>query len=187
MFAYCGNNPVNRVDPSGEDPFGILDLIDMKIIHGMIQIKIAIEYSWTMEVYVKGPMGRGFLDLYDSENGCFYEIKSEKEATRPRTKKQIKKYEVATVQDTIGNRLKLSSIDTLSLVVPGNTAIDDSIQYGIYDVKYYLSEPGLIVYEHHVNWERAGRYAAAAVIVALIALFPESAPAAIPAVASAFA
>ena len=187
MFAYCGNEPVNGADPSGKDPFGILDWIDMKIIHVMIQIKVAIEYSWAMEIYVKGPKGSGYLDLYDSENDSYYEVKSLKEAKKSRTRNQMEKYNVASVQDTFGNRAKISSIDTVSTLSPGEVNVSGRIQYGIYDVDYYLYAPGLIVYEHHVNWERATTYATAAVIAALIVLFPESAPAGIPAVVSAFA
>ena len=180
MFAYCGNEPVNGADPSGKDPYGILDWIDMKIIHVMIQIKVAIEYSWAMEIYVKGPKGSGYLDLYDSENDSYYEVKSLKEARKSRTRNQMEKYNVASVQDTFVNRAKIPSIDTVSTLSPGEVNVSGRIQYGIYDVDYYL-------YEHHVNWERATIYATAAGIAVLIVLFPESAPVGIPAAVSAFA
>ena len=159
----------------------------MKIIHVMIQIKVAIEYSWAMEVYVKGPKGSGYLDLYDSENDSYYEVKSLKEAKKSRTRNQMEKYNVASVQDTFVNRLKIPSIDTVSTLSPGEVNVSGRIKYGIYDVDYYLYAPGLIAYEHHVNWERATKYATAAVIAVLIVLFPESAPVGIPAVVSAFA
>ena len=153
----------------------------------MVQNACAVYYNWETEIYVKGELGRGYLDLYDPNNNCYYEVKSEKEAYKSSTVTQMQKYDVAKVQDTFGNRLKLTKIFSDDSPDRGTTSAFGYIHYGIYDVEYHLEAPGLIVYKTDVNWDRAVAYVSAAVLAALVIAFPESAPVAIPAAAAAFA
>ena len=167
MFAYCLNNPVNVTDSNGNDPYGILTLFDKAVIHGMVQLKCAIDNLWVREIYVRGAKGKGFLDLYDPSNNSYYEVKSKKEAEKTRTKTQMAKYDVAKVQDTAVNRLKLDVINSNDVITRGKIAVSGTIQYGIHDVEYRLESPGLIVYDTKVNWERAAATAALAVLIVL--------------------
>lgn len=94
---------------------------------------------------------------------------------------------MARVQDTVGNQQKLGVINSDADLARGQTAVSGTIQYGIYDVHYRLESPSLIIYDTKVNWERAKLFASSATLAILIALFPEAAPAVLPAVAYGFA
>ena len=179
MFAYCLDNPVNGVDLTGESPYGILNWIDKAIIHLMVQIKVAMENNWAMEVYVKKEDKKGFVDLLDTTNNEFYEIKSEKSATLSMTSNQIEKYKGSIIQDSEGNRRKTPSVDIGAKIKSGTQPINGSFQYGIYDITFSNNENrALITYRWEPNY---GRTLALASISVLFILFPEAAPATVPA------
>ena len=163
MFAYCENDPVNMVDYAGCSPFSlILSLFDYAAMHKMVQIKCAMDYGWTMEQYISGPLGKGRLDLYDSVKNEYYEVKSIRASQLPSTRSQMQKYDRGTVRS--------------SGLVPDrgtNTACKGSFVYGIYDVHYELKEPGLIVYDKQVNSERALALATIGICCAVCVVAPE--------------
>ena len=183
MFAYCENDPINSLDSTGESPFGILDWLDRKIIHGMVQIKCSVENRWSTEVFVKSTKGKGFVDLLDPIKNQYYEIKSEVDAKRSRTARQMAKYDNATIQNSYGNRNKYYSVNIGETISRGNYNVVGFFQYGIYDVSYRLNSPGLIEYTIDLNWNRAARYATLASLSILLVLFPELAPTVIPGLA----
>ena len=168
MFAYCNNNPICLVDYSGESPFGSLTLGDYYIIHKQIQFDCKCKTGWDMEVYVSGSKGIGFLDLYDSTNNQYYEVKSDKAANRSSTSRQMEKYDVALVKD-----IRYSDPATTP-PTRGMQYVTGTVEYGVWDINYRLSSAGLITYTPEYNWNRAGTIAASLLIVGL-ALFTQGA------------
>lgn len=104
------------------------------------------------------------LDLYDTKNNQYYEIKSDGAAKRSSTSRQMAKYDVATVKD-------------LRYFTPASTPptrgtqyVTGKVEYGTWDVEYRLTSAGLITYTTQYNWQRAGTYAAIAAFVGLAIL-----------------
>ena len=143
MFAYCGNNPQNLSDPGGSNPFGKLNLFDYWLIHKFVQAFVSLEYSLFTEVYVKGPLGRGYLDLYDYSNHSYYEVKSVGAASAPRTAFQILKYDTA---NKMGKPI-FSQLTNITKLSKGKYTINGDFTYGNYRAHYGSVAPGLIVYE----------------------------------------
>ena len=174
------------VDPGGNDPFGVLDLNDYIMIHFMVQLQCATNYGMFMEIYVKGPDGKGFLDLFDPIHNTYYEVKSDGVPSSV-YENQMKKYNTATVRNTRGNRRKVDNIDYYSdkQISPGEKSdIAGSFQYGIHDVSYSYSGPGLIQYSISPNQQRQEELAktellaGGAALAVLLAFFaPEFIPA----------
>ena len=135
----------------------------------MVQIQCVKNYGWAMEVYVKGTEGRGYLDLFDSANREYYEVKSHFVANSRRTKKQMSKYNCAIVQDTFGNRNKINEEYIGADIEPGKTVVGGYFQYGIYDIDYNSVEDGLIEYNISLNAERALALGISAAAIALLA------------------
>ena len=163
MFAYCYNEPVSNRDITGKSPFSTLTLADYQNIHRIVQWLCVAEYGWRFEVYVKSGNKRGFLDLYDSKTGAYYEVKSYGSRKSWRTKSQMKKYDSAQIRD---DRFKGTSTYN-STIHKGRCPVRGKFAYGVYDVTYYLYADGLIVYETKRNW---GRTAAVAVGLTVILL-----------------
>ena len=100
LYAYCANDPVNYIDPSGHSRWTRkLTLGDYRRIHN----KVADLVAWTVaqskgkrEVFVKTKTGkRGYLDVLDIRNNIYYEIKSERQGNKPATKRQMARYDVS--------------------------------------------------------------------------------------------
>ena len=168
MYAYCGNNPIAKVDKNGCSPTGILTLKDYYIIHKMVQVACVIRYGYDMEVYVRErkkneKKGRiGYLDLYDFDNNMYYEVKSEAASGRKRTFSQMEKYDNSIIEAKRYENYNITQSPSR-----GTNCVSGTVYYGIYDVHYELREPGLIVYTTEVNWERAiSLYVLAAVVAA---------------------
>ena len=167
LFVYCQNNPICMTDHNGEAAFGALDIVDYFIIHRMVQIKCVVENGWKMEVYVKGSLGRGFLDLYDTSNNSYYEVKSARfyYMFPSIVQEQMARYEAATIKS-----------NGLSHPTPGTKYVTGKIFYGFYDIEYTLIKPGLITYTVKPNYWRV-----LATVVAILAT--TAAPYAAPALA----
>ena len=144
----------------------------------MVQMDCYITKGWEMEVYVKGPLGKGYLDLINTKTNEYYEVKSKGVYDRGGHINQMRKYDVSTLQNSKRNRM----IPNLSIgagITRGTSTVSGSFRYGFYDVNYYTQENGLIVYETHFNAGRAALYAGAALTIALVPeLFPVWLPAA---------
>ena len=163
LFAYCNNNPANNIDQSGQSPFSVLDLTDYRIIHKMVQAFCMVEYNWDMEVYVKGPGSRGFLDLYDYRKNEYYEVKSNN-IKRNRIMPQMERYDKSVIA---ASRYKDANI--IGPPKRGNTAVAGSFPYGLYDITYWLDEKGLIVYRCDLNGNRTMACAVALVTIFCVA------------------
>lgn len=164
MFAYCNNNPTCFIDLTGESPIGPLTIGDYYYIHKMVQADCTRKNGWDMKVYVSGNKGRGFLDLYDTKNNQYYEIKSDGAAKRSSTSRKMAKYDVATVKD-----LRYSA-PASTPPTPGTQYVTGKVEYGTWDVEYRLTSAGLITYTTQYSWQRAGTYAAIAAFVGLAIL-----------------
>ena len=161
MFAYCVNNPIRHVDSAGVSPVDLLTIGDYYVIHKMIQADCVLKYMWDMEVYVSGPQGKGFLDLYDYRNNQYYEIKSKHAGGLPSTERQMQKYDVAKI------KAKRYTNPPLESPSRGFQFVTGKLTYGLWDVEYKWERPGLITYETKFNWQRAGIYAAIVLSIGL--------------------
>ena len=133
-----------------------MTLWDYRKIHN----KVADLVRWSLgiwrasrEVYVKGPKGRGFLDVYDTVSREYYEVKSSGAAYTSATRKQMAKYDVA--------KPLLSS----KSIKRGTKKVKGSFYYGAWKVDYKLSQNGLVVYTP--KWKKKQLVAAAAVVLAI--------------------
>ena len=127
----------------------------------MVQLSCYRKYGFVLEVYVYGPLGRGYLDLYDKEQKAYYEVKS---ANIPAEvyEFQLLKYNTSTIRNTIGNRIKLGNIDAFVGTTPKqglyNKDIEGHFFYGIYDVDYHCTGVGEIKYTTRRNGTREAEY-----------------------------
>lgn len=155
LFAYCFNNPINLVDYGGNWPYTALGLVDYYNIHNKVQNQCRDNYGLIKEVYVKGPLGNGRLDLYDAVSNSYYEVKSKGAAytitgnLRKSVQEQMEKYDVATIAS--------KKVPSMKNTTPnrGNKSVSGHFDYGMYDVNYRLEQPGLIVYTINLNQQRA--------------------------------
>ena len=143
MFAYCNNNSVRAVDPSGTASQIELSLLDYYIIHKIVQMIIVSEYGYAMEVYVIDSEGkRGFLDLYDYTTNQYYEVKHAKYSVLA-TEAQMRRYDSSTIKSWIFKEYTLAGFPARGT----NYAISGSFTYRDFIVDYYVAESGLIHYE----------------------------------------
>jgi len=138
MFAYCRNNPINYVDPSGT-------LAYPGEIHNEVVRRIADKYGFNKEqfiLYEGGGFGRA--DLISSD-GQVWDVKRDKPRQIKAGKKQVQKY----VENTWAR-----SPDT-PLSVGGNE-IESGYFYhksGLttYKVTYRYAGDGVIAYDYRVS------------------------------------
>ena len=161
MFAYCNNSPVFMLDPFGESPFGPLGLADYYLLHKYVQLLCVAEFGWDMEVYVKGPLGTGRLDLYDYKTNTYYEVKTKTTVNNAKwlVDAQMTKYDHSQIA---AQRYKDDNITDSP--TKGTAYVSGSFSYGMYDVYYSTYENGLIIYEPEVNYNRALKTAVALVL-----------------------
>ena len=151
-FAYCNNNPANSVDPEGYGPWTpFKNLFDYYVIHKLVQYDISGNkgFLWQTEVYVKGEKGRGFLDVHDPVTNSYYEVKSKRQASKPATEEQMKKYDVAYIHD--GRYFGMINGNPKR----GKEQLSGSFKYGAWDVTYQSTSSGLVAYDTEYNSERA--------------------------------
>mgnify|MGYP002771227767 FL=1 len=170
MFMYCENNPVYNADPEGANPFGELNIVDYAIMHAWVQSQLARKYGWLTEVAVKLANGKkGRLDLYDSINNVFYEVKAYKSAESSKTEIQIRGYATSVINSKI-----YSQYNGLTPNRPSSQdkPIKGSFIYGIYDIEYESdpTNPGLIVYKYERNYRREAALNATFAMIAIGAI-----------------
>ena len=175
LNSYCYNNPIRFVDIGGASPMDVLSLFDFRSIHQRVQEECHYRYGWAMEVYVKGEKGRGRLDLLDVTTNQYYEVKSHQASQSNRTKRQMEKYDVATIQGSATILLQPDLKKGESLC-RGKRFVDDSFTHNIFDVKYYTVANGLIAYEAKINPQRAAVLSLVGITVGVALLAPEAAP-----------
>ena len=154
MFAYCGNNPVNCVDPDGHFLLPVPTLQDYYYVHKMVQMLIVLSEGYAMEVYVTSPIGNGRLDLFDAENNQFYEVKHEWQGDTQSTRKQLDRYSQSTIHSLMFIGYSFDSSPS-----PGTrTDISGQFQYQYWDVTYESLGNGVITYSLELNKERYARH-----------------------------
>ena len=171
MFAYCENAPAGQADPGGAHPLIDIQIDDYYTIHLWVQLLIAQEFGWAIEIpVVSGSGKRGRLDLYDPLNNEFYEVKSVKSAEK--AGKQIDRYSKSTIKSSLRPQYNGRTPVKASKIVINET----SFEYGIYDVTYWQDKnnPALILYRAEVNRGRqAGVIIASIALISLAFGFPE--------------
>ena len=160
MFAYCNNNPVIFIDVSGYSPFSTLNIADYYTIHKIVQYLCCAEYGWDMEVYVKGPLGNGSLDLYDYKKNQYYEVKSLRSSTYPTTAFQMQKYDESKIA-----AIRYRDENITSSPTRGKENVRGSFMYGLYDIEYELQEDGLIAYNPIFRKDRALNVGIASILI----------------------
>lgn len=161
MFAYCLNNPANCFDSNGNMPLPVPTIGDYYRIHKRVQYEVAEEQGYAIEVYVSGPLGKGYLDLYDAVNNEYYEVKSSLQADTTSTVNQMYKYDISQIKDW-----RFWDYDIPNSPQRGNLEISGSFQYRYWDISYRLYRSGLIVYFVRLNTEKYEQALAAAAVVA---------------------
>ena len=140
MFAYCGNNPVNYVDPTGALAFP-------GEIHNEVVWHIVYKYGYNREqriLYKNGRTGRA--DLI-SGDGQVWDVKRDKPKQIAAGKEQVKNY-VSNIWE------KNPDPDNISLSVGGNEIEADMFTYqsGLttYRVWYRYAGDGVIAYDYDI-------------------------------------
>ena len=162
-FAYCNNNPVVLADPEGYGPWTpIKNFFDYYIIHKMVQADVCIknDIRFQLEVYVKGDLGRGFLDIHDPSTNSYYEVKSIGQVELSKTSDQMKKYDASYIKDKRYNGLITEK------PVRGTESFSGKFEYGAWDVTYERHADGLIKYDSKYNSERAAK--ASSMVISVI-------------------
>ncbi|HKO53850.1 MAG TPA: RHS repeat-associated core domain-containing protein [Polyangiaceae bacterium] len=152
MYAYCGNDPVNQVDPTGLDPedYNPVYMVFGTAVHNAIGERYAEQHEG-QRVFVNkalSTIARWFgkdasvllrwlirPDIFNSTTGDLYETKAI--ASRSRGKAQAMAYVAALNQLKIGAHLGPTDAAGTS----------GTVQVWGYAVEYYSPEPGVIVYE----------------------------------------
>lgn len=128
--------------------------------------------GWLSEIYIKKGNARGFLDLYDNANEKFYEVKSNSPRNVKTGLKQMQKYDGAVIPKTKGN-IRAGVTKFSRNIKPGDDSnIKDSFYYGFYDVSYYYSQPGLILYDVKPNMNRVAETLGCTLLLGTIILLP---------------
>lgn len=138
--------------------------MDYRTIHKIVQGLCVADYGWDMEVYVKSPLGVGFLDLYDYKNNQYYEVKSERAGQTVNTANQMLKYDTSII-----SAKRYQDKNILTPPTRGTTLVSGSFAYGLYDVTYKLNSAGLITYRCDLNSNRTLALAIALVGVLCVA------------------
>ena len=150
MFAYCLNNPACYIDDSGCIALPIPSLGDLYRIHKRVQYEVVEKEGYAMEVYVSGPKGKGFLDLYDAENNQYYEVKSSLQQGTKHTRDQMEKYDAAKVTSWLFVGYAIDSSPTRGK----RSDISGMFEYLYWDVRYTSNGDGLITYKLILNKSR---------------------------------
>lgn len=152
MFAYCGNDPVNNCDPTGDIP--ILDAyIHREVLKEISNGNSELSYTKTCIRYRdenKEYTGKwGFCDLYNTSTGEVWELKKNSDSKSCRTEnaiKQLDNYVNGTLLWT--PVLKLKKPDTTQ--IPGDTfPIHDT--YFSYNARYWNEDNGILRYDYSVS------------------------------------
>ena len=171
MFGYCGNNPVNYLDQTGE--------LLQAAIDGMVHNKVLMNIcSWNSELtwhntYIlyngKNILGGfGYCDLYNKKTGEVWELKKDGKSPSVSTAyalRQLNKY--------LGGRLK--SNKNLVLQKPYKTRIPsrsfeftNGLEY--YFVWYWYEGDGILRYNYVSKPTKEGLLLYAVVFVGIVAL-----------------
>lgn len=141
MYAYCGNNPINYRDDSGEIPFWALvakTLLDWGLAHRLVQADIKAKH-FCVEIEV--PVDRnhyrgGRVDVY--QNGRIWEVKSTGSADLAAP--QARSYLGCKVSDSDSWVKELGPANAFS----GNIHL--SLLGYNYEIEYNTPQEGVILY-----------------------------------------
>ena len=164
MFAYCLNNPINYFDFCGDSALPIPSLVDFYYMHKEVQLDVAEEYGYAIEVYVRSPFGGGYLDIYDAEHNQYYEVKSKLQAGLGSTTFQMEKYDSSHISD-----IRFFGFFFSDSPQRGTKYISGRCQYSYWDIYYKSNGNGLITYEYKVNDSRYNQHLAAMAVIVIAA------------------
>ena len=160
LYAYCNNNPVNMVDPTGHEAETIYPdnwnflpwwtrIAVYRDVHKAVQNSIAKPGSNIVAEKVVTCLDgkRGRVDLLNLETGEIWEVKhhNDKFPMIPRAlaRRQLRRYAGATVADSgLNVQAPLHPADTL--IASGTTTTTTKI--GDVIIEYWSSEPGIVEY-----------------------------------------
>ena len=162
MFAYCRNNPVNFLDSCGNVPEPVPSLSDFYYMHKAVQMDIAEEYGYAIEVYIRSPLGKGYLDIYDPEQNQYYEVKSRPQAGLLATDIQLAKYDSSHISD-----IRFVGYFFADSPQRGTQYISGQCRYKYWDIYYKSDGNGLITYVYEVNYTRYNQALATAAVFGL--------------------
>jgi len=147
MFAYCGNNPVNRRDASGL----AWELTTDALIHNAVLDHLCKEYpelSWK-KTYIKhkNSLKRGFCDLFNTDTGEVWELKKDSDSRSCLTKN-------ATTQLEGYLSGYLGHYPSLTLKKPYCTTINrgkflHKLGDKTYEVEYWDEGNGILRYKYY--------------------------------------
>ena len=135
-------------------------------MHKAVQYDVAEEFGFGMEVFVVGPKGIGWLDLYDGETNQYYEVKHALAANGKHLDDQMNKYDSSHVSGW-----RFSEFSTIGgNVSKGQAYIVGKTAYLYWDITYYSKGDGIIIYKWTVNDERYAQYVACAAVACTAAM-----------------
>ena len=156
LYAYCMNNPMNFVDPSGM-------LAYPGQIHNLVVNKIASIHGLYKEQTINYNFGWGRADLISSD-GAVWDVKRDKPNQIASGVKQVNKYVANEWKNNPNTDLYVGGyIDPGSFVV--------TLNVDTYYVDYHYAQNGVIAYDYYkvTDWEQVGEYAKNALGVVVIA------------------
>ena len=168
MFAYCGNNPVNYEDPTGE-------LLFPGEIHNAVVRRIADEKGYYKEqiiLYKDGGYGRA--DLISKE-GFVWDVKRDRPGHILAGIKQVKKYTENTWRGHAGVKLHVGQDEGQSGYFNHKSGLIT------YEVEYRYKEKGVIVYDYRVKEVDYGTLVVGAALIGTLAAAAMTGGASIPA------
>ena len=166
LYAYCNNNPVNMVDPTGHFPSDLFSddwdtvpwykcIFVYGKIHRAVQDEIASKSNNTIiaEKWVVGPGGTlGRVDLLEPATGSIWEVKHHNEKNPERARKlaraQLRRYTLSILRN---QSVKVSYSLKIGTTSFSGSFVSKPIKGDTYNISYWTPETGIIEYSFSKN------------------------------------